>query len=196
MAVDVEPRASGINSDLPRRVRMSREEFRALPEDEGRAEWVDGWAIFMTVPRWSHNRTVRRLLVILDRDLAGADVLPWSGLSMDHSNRIPDIMVFASEFEDDGWWAGIPPIIAIEVLSPSTRRTDLIEKADEYVAHGVGQYWIVDPDTRTVLIRTNDDGAWRPLVSLDDKNPSIDVKVGELGTVALSQDVIFGPATA
>jgi len=35
--------------------------------------------------------------------------------------------------------------IVIEVLSPSTRRTDERDKADEYAAAGIGRYWLVDP---------------------------------------------------
>jgi Uma2 family endonuclease len=38
------------------------------------------------------------------------------------------------------------PVLAVEVLSPSTARVDLMLKRDRYRAAGVPAYWTVDPD--------------------------------------------------
>ena len=45
--------------------------------------------------------------------------------------------------------AGIP-IIAIEVLSPSTARYDRITKRSRYQRSGVAEYWVVDMDARVI----------------------------------------------
>jgi Uma2 family endonuclease len=42
------------------------------------------------------------------------------------------------------------PDMVVEVLSPSTEKTDRTIKLDDYAAHGVAEYWIIDPDTETV----------------------------------------------
>jgi Uma2 family endonuclease len=42
------------------------------------------------------------------------------------------------------------PDLAIEVLAPSTSRRDRGVKFADYAAHGVQEYWIVDPEARTV----------------------------------------------
>jgi len=42
------------------------------------------------------------------------------------------------------------PAFAAEVLSESTRRRDRGVKFQDYAAHGVKEYWILDPDARTV----------------------------------------------
>jgi len=44
---------------------------------------------------------------------------------------------------------GIPTLI-IEILSPSTARTDRTTKLQLYARHGVPHYWIVDPEARVI----------------------------------------------
>ncbi|MGH3479399.1 MAG: Uma2 family endonuclease [Pseudonocardiaceae bacterium] len=39
-----------------------------------------------------------------------------------------------------------PPVLAVEVLSPSTRRIDRLSKLSAYEEAGVASYWLVDPD--------------------------------------------------
>lgn len=40
----------------------------------------------------------------------------------------------------------VAPLLAVEVLSPSTRRIDLTLKRSRYEAAGCASYWVVDPD--------------------------------------------------
>ena len=40
--------------------------------------------------------------------------------------------------------------MAIEVLSPSTEAVDRGIKFEDYAAHGVAEYWIVDPEHEVV----------------------------------------------
>jgi Uma2 family endonuclease len=44
------------------------------------------------------------------------------------------------------------PDLALEILSPSTRRRDLVAKRRLYAREGVREYWIVDPRARTVAV--------------------------------------------
>ena len=46
----------------------------------------------------------------------------------------------------------IPPDIAVEVLSPNDRRSDVRAKIREYVFYSVALVWLVDPETRTVTV--------------------------------------------
>jgi Uma2 family endonuclease len=43
-----------------------------------------------------------------------------------------------------------PPNLLIEILSPTTHRTDRLTKAQLYAKHQVSHYWLVDPDQRTL----------------------------------------------
>jgi Uma2 family endonuclease len=45
-----------------------------------------------------------------------------------------------------------PPVQAVEILSPSDKHQDIIEKVEAYQESGVTLIWIVDPDLETVLV--------------------------------------------
>lgn len=71
----------------------------------------------------------------------------------------PDVLYVApdradriQEQEIDG-----APTLIIEVASPSTSHLDAFDKKQLYEAHGVREYWIVDPDTETVEVYTSGD---------------------------------------
>ena len=42
------------------------------------------------------------------------------------------------------------PDIVVEVLSPSTEKYDRETKFDDYVAHGIKEYWIIDAEHETI----------------------------------------------
>jgi Uma2 family endonuclease len=40
--------------------------------------------------------------------------------------------------------------LVVEILSPTTHRTDRVTKAQLYAKHQIPHYWVVDPDQRTL----------------------------------------------
>lgn len=46
------------------------------------------------------------------------------------------------------------PVLAVEILSPSDVHADISEKVQEYLAVGVQQVWVIDPDFETVMAFT------------------------------------------
>ena len=44
------------------------------------------------------------------------------------------------------------PDLVVEILSPTTADRDRTIKLELYAAHGVKEYWMVDPDSRTVMV--------------------------------------------
>lgn len=77
------------------------------------------------------------------------------------------------------------PELVVEVLSPSTRSEDLLRKAPEYAAAGIGQFWVVDPDARTLEVHRLDDGQWEVCARFDDGAPVGEVAVGDRGVVRI-----------
>ena len=52
------------------------------------------------------------------------------------------------------------PDLVIEILSPSTTGRDRSLKRALYARYGVSEYWLVNPDARTVTVLRLDDGAF------------------------------------
>ena len=55
------------------------------------------------------------------------------------------------------------PDLAVEILSPSTRSKDMILKLYKYEKAGVREYWIVDPEQRTVTVHFFDTDHYDPI---------------------------------
>ncbi len=74
-------------------------------------------------------------------------------ISLTRNDYEPDICFFnaatAASFQPDQMRFPAPDFV-VEVLSPSTAANDRGVKFDDYAAHGVTEYWIIDPDTETV----------------------------------------------
>mgnify|MGYP001290730836 CR=1 FL=1 len=73
----------------------------------------------------------------------------------------PDIFVVCDESKlQKKHCIGAPDLI-VEILSPSTANRDRIEKSRIYYNHGVKEYWIADPDARTVEVLTPGEKYWQ-----------------------------------
>ena len=84
------------------------------------------------------------------------------------------------------------PDVALEVLSESTRRRDLVEKLPVYLAAGVGEVVVVDLDARTAAVYTGAGGAVNParVLGADDTltldgMPGVSVPLGPIFARAL-----------
>lgn len=62
----------------------------------------------------------------------------------------PDISVFCDTKKLNDKGAKGAPDFVCEILSPATRDKDFGVKAHLYMKYGVKEYWIIDPDSKTV----------------------------------------------
>jgi Uma2 family endonuclease len=136
-------------------VRELTHEHRPWP----RYELIDGELLVTPAPRLPHQMVCTELLMVLDPYLAntriGVAMLSPSELELEPGTITqPDVFVLPAGQPIAGpivQWSDIKSLLlAIEVLSPSSLRTDRITKRDFYLANGVAQYWIVDVDSRVV----------------------------------------------
>lgn len=141
---------------LADRTNWTVDEIHAIPQDGNRYEVIDGELLVTPAPTNLHQRTVLRMAYRLHQyaESVGQEVLVaptavrWSA----HTELQPDVLAMplvdgkpAESFESVGRLT-----LAIEVLSPSTTRSDRFTKRREYQARGVPEYWIVDTDSRSV----------------------------------------------
>ncbi len=67
---------------------------------------------------------------------------------------VPDVAVTATNTPPDPGIGKDPPLIAVEVASPSETRAELTAKAQFYLNGGVAEVWVVWPKTRTIDVWT------------------------------------------
>lgn len=129
----------------------------ALPDDGRRHELVDGIIVLSPAPRRVHQRGVVELTRLLaDAAPSYLEVLvaPFDVDADPQSQVEPDILVLP---RDETERPVPPPLLAVEVLSPSNRGYDLLTKRNLYERIRVHSYWVVDPDEPAVTILELDD---------------------------------------
>ncbi len=132
--------------------------YLTLADANRLCELSDGRVAVLEMPTPAHQRIVRRLAGKFERWLsehrageilfAPAPIRLWAG-----KFREPDIVVYLSAHLDriNTTFAGVPDLI-VEVLSPSTRDTDLTTKFREYAQAGIHEYWVVDSPARAIQV--------------------------------------------
>jgi Uma2 family endonuclease len=134
---------------LPADRPLTIDDLDLLPDDGNRYELDDGLVVMSPSPVAGHQAVVLRLSVLLDAVCPPEfRVFPGLGVAMSQSHyRIPDIVVVrAGDVGFDEHSAGRPPVLAVEVASPSTAIYDRNRKKEVYAGFGIESYWIVTPD--------------------------------------------------
>ncbi|MBI3330003.1 MAG: Uma2 family endonuclease [Nitrospinae bacterium] len=132
--------------------------YFALPDTNRLLELSKGELIMPPHPTRSHQAAVQRFFVRIDtfvqeRDLGEVYITPLPVRLWPGKIREPDVLFMAREHRERmAEQAFGPPDLVMEVLSPSTRSTDRVEKFAEYAQAGIPEYWIVDHDARTAEV--------------------------------------------
>lgn len=135
-----------------------------LWQGDERWELIEGEAMMMSPASWPHQK----LLVALSAQIyaflegkvcqlavASFDVrLPKEDEADDAIDTVlqPDLAVICDPKKLDRAGCQGAPDFVIEILSPATSVRDQITKRDIYDRHGVRELWLVDPDSRELLI--------------------------------------------
>ena len=153
-----------MRSALQAERRWTYSDLVALPDDQLRHELIDGEHFVSPSPTTTHQEILKRLFLALERHAEQQDrgvvlfapfdvkLSPWTVL-------VPDLVYFtAARFADvvnEKHATGAPDLV-VEILSPGTRRRDLGRKREVYDREGVREYWVADPDARSITT------LWRP----------------------------------
>ena len=127
-----------------------------------KSEWVDGVVYNIAGASKVHNQTVMTLVGLLlgvvrahGCDISASDLLVQTAKAYYY----PDIVVSCEPSDDERIEHN--PCFIVEVLSPTTKRTDRHEKRDAYCALGTMQdYWIVDPESKIVEVWARGPEGW------------------------------------
>ena len=148
------------------------DEFLRWNEDrEGKREFVEGKIVEMMVnTTFSHARLAMRFSMAFAGQLSDLDYSVTSadfGVKINNSARFPDVMVLRSS-ESASSLATSEPLVIVEILSPSTRVSDLGPKRIQYQSiPSMLHYLAVEQDEQKIMLWSRQpDGAWSEMVDL------------------------------
>ncbi len=148
--------AEQINSALEKE-KADRNHFYNIVDTNKNAEFINGKIIFDLPDTLAENKTVGNLLILLDT-FVSKNNLGFVGqrsllVSLTRNDYKPDICFFgkdkAKNFTKDSDFFAEPDFV-VEILSDSTAEKDRTTKFEDYAAHGIKEYWIIDAEHETI----------------------------------------------
>jgi len=126
---------------------LTVDDLERTPDDGRRYELVDGVLIVSPAPRISHQEVLGELLVQLRQACPpGLAAVPGPGVRMSvDTELIPDLVVIRQDQLAETRVTR-PPLLAVEIQSPSTALFDLNTKKAVYERFSIESYWVVVPD--------------------------------------------------
>ncbi len=146
------------------KTKLDYQDYCAIPPDGKRYELIDGEVHVTPAPSPLHQRLVGNLFVALREHFgrrAEVFISPIDVILTPHDVVQPDLVVVANPSQVSGRGIEGPPLLVIEVLSPTTTVFDRTTKSQRYAALGIPHYWIVDPETRALECFRRQESAYR-----------------------------------
>jgi Uma2 family endonuclease len=187
------------------------DDFIAL-EDDDRRELIDGELLEVEVPTGIHEYIV----VMLSMFIMGwarqrhAGFAFASGYKVKITQRrgvMPDLQLYlhrnkSANRTEQGLTSGHPDL-AVEIISPGSVKYDRVVKLGYYASIGVPEYWIIDPEARTLerLVLEGDRYTIEEAASGDDiirppSFPGLEIPLAELWTLPTGDAEISEPTPA
>lgn len=153
------------------------DDYYALPDDK-RVELIDGVIYDMTAPTISHQSIsldiAAQLMPCVEKHKNCRVLISPVDVQLDCDNRTmvePDVVILCDPSKNiDRCIYGAPDLV-MEILSPSTRKKDMVIKLQKYYTAGCKEYWIIDPKNDRVTVYIFDDDNITYLYTFNDKVP-------------------------
>ena len=156
------PRLPAQKRAWPVQGKWTYKDYRRLPDDGMRYEIIKGVLHMTPAPSFDHQYISGEIYSALrafvrEHQLGLVLTAPFEVRLPDEGSVVqPDLLFIAAGREPssgDQAFSGTPDLV-IEILSPSTTRTDRVVKFSIYEQAGVREYWLVSPTARTVEVYT------------------------------------------
>lgn len=144
--------------------KVSYDEFMEIYEKSNlRMEFINGEIFILESPTTFHQEISGRLYLVFADYLKDKKCkvfyAPFDVHFRKKDFKEPDVMqpdlLIACDMDDavneKGRYMGTPTLV-VEILSPSTRSKDMVDKLNTYMISGVREYWIVDPNNNTIML--------------------------------------------
>ena len=144
--------------------KVSYDEFMEIYEKSDlRMEFINGEIFLLASPGTYHQEISGKLYLIIAEYLkdkkckvfyAPFDVHFWKKDFKEPDVMQPDLLVACdteNTVNEKGRYMGTPTLV-VEIISPSTKSKDMVDKLNTYMLSGVREYWIVDPKKKIILL--------------------------------------------
>lgn len=173
-------------------------DIEALPEDV-RAELINGELFMLATPATVHQELLIELSTyihqLIKQRQGNCRVYPAPFAVYLHNDDKtylePDISVICDRDKIDKKGCHGAPDWVIEIASPSTSKRDIGIKLQEYRKAGVREYWIVDPDTKTVTVHALQTDASPANYTFSDKIKAGIFEQFEIDFAEISNDLTY-----
>lgn len=143
---------------LPRQGEWSEEEYLVLTDHRNRLiEFTDGFLEVLPMPTDEHQSVLKCLFLaffqFFENKGGAVQFAPLRLRIRPGKFREPDLLLLlaaADPRRQNRFWDGAD--LAVEVVSEDKAHRDLVEKRGDYAEARVPEYWIVNPQTETIMV--------------------------------------------
>jgi Uma2 family endonuclease len=137
--------------------KKKRKEFYKIVKEDDKAEFINGEMIFHSPVNSSHLLFSGFLYNLLSNYVNNNDLgrvyYDKAMISLERNDYEPDIVFFSKQkaevFKPDQMLFPVPDFV-VEFLSKSTEKNDRGVKFTDYAYNGISEYWIIDPEKKTL----------------------------------------------
>ncbi len=134
-----------------------RRYFYEIVEENKKMEFINGEIVFHSPVKLQHNSATKLLCGLLNAFVIKYN-LGFVGvekimISLTRNDYEPDVCFFGEDKSKKFTKKQVPftaPDLVIEVLSDSTEKADRETKFQDYAAHGIEEYWIIDAEKEII----------------------------------------------
>lgn len=130
------------------------EEYLRMSFEGPDREYVDGEIVERNLGELQHSRTQGRLIGIFYMLQQRHPLYPLPELRHRVTAtryRIPDVAVYAG-VEPEESVPSVAPYVAVEIVSPDDRYSQIVLKLEEYRVWGATFIWLADPQARKIFV--------------------------------------------
>lgn len=157
---------------LPRARSFTVDDLADFPDDGNRYELIDGMLFVSPHPGLRHQKVLTMLMGQLGSACPeGMEVLPgpFAVRPSMTTELQPDLLVGRTEdFTEE--LLPVAPLLAVEILSPSSVINDLNNKKAAYERLGVPTYWVIDPQQPSITVFELVDGKYAQVAEVKDSD--------------------------
>ena len=175
---------------------QSFEEYLAFDDGTDKLYELFNGELIEVPPESGRNVQIANRLFLVFALILGSDRVRGHGLELEVNgeprNRYPDLTILREEHIEQLVKRNtvrlnmLPPLLVVEVVSPGElqKDRDYIAKRRQYEDCGIPEYWIIDPETESVLILELSDGVYQEVASLSGESQLVSSQFPTLNLTA------------